>query len=542
MSSVEGTPIRKILLVWPRFPDTFWSFNHALPFLGKKAYVPPLGLLTVAAYIPRDIAVRLVDLNTRALDDADMEWADVVFVSAMIVQAPAVVEIVQRCKAHGRVVVAGGPFFTESFDNFDFVLRGSGPTFDACIDHYVLGEGEDILAEFVADFLAGKARRVYRATGFPDITGTPVPRWDLIDAAAYQSLPVQYSRGCPFNCEFCDIVVLNGHKPRTKTVFQVIAELEAILATGFRGVVFFVDDNFIGNTRKLKAEVLPAIVAWQEQHGHPFTFNTEASMNLASDHELVDLLVRAGFRSVFLGIETPSESALKECGKVQNTHLDLLRAVKYLQGEGLTVHAGFIVGFDSDDETIFDRQFRFIQEAGICGAMVGVLQVGPKTRLHARLSGEGRLVQGGVTGDNLSDELTFVPKMGADALVAGYRRLLARLYSPRHYFARAKTFLEAYKIIPSKTVPRAKAPAGRFLKILWAVGVRKGGRWPFWKLFGWALFKRPAALLPAISLALTGYHYEKIARSISGRSSPPPVANGPARSGYFQAKAIAGAK
>ena len=296
----------KILLVYPQYPDTFWSFKHALKFIAKKAAFPPLGLLTVAAMLPKEWEKKLVDMNVANLSTRDIEWADYVFISAMVVQKASVKDIIQRCNKLGTKIVAGGPLFTTGYEEFDGV------------DHFVLNEAEITLPAFLENLSKGYARHIYTSAEYPQISATPIPAWELIDMKKYSSMSVQYSRGCPFDCEFCDIVVLNGHKPRTKTKDQLLAELDKLYKRSWRGRVFIVDDNFIGNKRKLKVEILPALSKWLKQKGHPFSFLTEASMNIADDEELMQLMVKANFDTVFVGIETTNEESLSECGKSQN--------------------------------------------------------------------------------------------------------------------------------------------------------------------------------------------------------------------------------
>jgi len=351
----------KILLVYPKYPDTFWSLKHALKFISKRATHPPLGLLTVAALLPKEWSKKLVDMNVTPLGDRDIEWADLVFVSAMSIQKASVEEVIGRCKRLGVAVVAGGPLFTTDHEGF----KG--------IDHLVLNEAEVTLPLFLRDLENGRAKRLYTSREFPDLERTPIPLWELIDMKKYATMSIQYSRGCPFNCEFCDISVLYGRKVRTKNKDRLLAELESLYAHGWRGDVFFVDDNFIGNRRALKAEILPAIIEWMENRKYPFCFNTEASVDLSDDERLMQLMVNAGFISVFVGIETPNEESLAECNKVQNKNRDLIGSVKKLQRSGLYVTGGFIVGFDNDPPSIFERLIAFIQESGIVTAMVGLL-------------------------------------------------------------------------------------------------------------------------------------------------------------------------
>lgn len=484
-----------VLLLYPEFPTTFWSFKHALKFVRKRASLPPLGLLTVAAMLPRDWSLRLVDVNVRALSDADLAWADLVCLSAMIAQRGSAVELIGRCRAAGKTIVAGGPLFTSAPMDFPEV------------DHLVLNEAELTLPPFLRDLVAGQARRVYAATRYANIQESPVPLWSLAEVHRYGSLALQFSRGCPFDCEFCDVTAKFGHAPRVKTAAQVIAELEAIHATGWRGNVFFVDDNLIGNKRALRQELLPALIAWQRARRWRFPFYTEASINLADDEELMRLMREAGFDAVFIGIETPDASALAECNKRQNQGRDLIADVKRIQRAGLQVQGGFIIGFDSDLPNIFGRQIDFIQRSGICTAMVGLLNALPDTRLHARLKREGRLI-GKSTGDNVDGTVNFVPRMAWDQLREGYRNVLREIYSPRPYYQRVRTFLREYRR------PRARAPFGwrQVFALAWSsvrLGIVGRERFQYWRLLLWTSIHRPALLPIAVTLAIYGHHFRK---------------------------------
>ena len=367
----------KILMVYPQYPDTFWSFKHALGFISKKAAFPPLGLLTVAAMLPKDWEIKLIDMNVAHLKDKDIKWADYVFISAMSVQSESVWSVIKRCKDLDARTVAGGPYFTMQPDLF----KGH-------VDHLVLNEAEITLQPFIEDVIEGCPKPLYQTTEWPDISSTPVPRWDLLDINKYSSVCVQYSRGCPFDCEFCDIVILNGHTPRTKSAEQLIGDLQGLHERGWKQSVFIVDDNFIGNKRKLKSETLPALIKWMDKIKHPFSFITEASVNLSDDEELMHLMAEAGFDTVFVGIETPNDDSLTECGKKQNLNRNLVDAVRVLHNHGLQVHGGFIVGFDSDPISIFENQISFIQNSGIVTAMVGLLNAPHGTKLHKRLQKE----------------------------------------------------------------------------------------------------------------------------------------------------------
>jgi radical SAM superfamily enzyme YgiQ (UPF0313 family) len=489
----------KILLVSPRTPDTFWSFKHALRFVSRKSSIPPLGLLTVAAMLPSEWELKLVDKNVERLKDEDLLWADYVLVGAMIVQRESVHEIVARCTALGKIVIAGGPLFTTGHEAFPE------------IKHFVLGEAEEIMAQVVADMRRGQLQNIYRATGWPDITQTPVPRWDLINLRHYVTMSVQFSRGCPFDCEFCDIIVMNGRVPRTKTPAQLIAELDALCRRGWKDMVFIVDDNFIGDKRRTKT-LLHALIEWRQRARPGIGFLTEASVNLADDPELCALMVQAGFKKVFVGIETPSVEALVECRKRQNQNRDLVAAVQTLQRAGLEVMGGFIVGFDSDQSDIFKRQFEFIQRSGVTTAMVGLLTALPQTRLWQRLKREGRL-ETESTGNNTDAALNFRPKLNREFLQSGYRELVKKLYEPGAYYQRIRTFLKSHR----PTGPRlrmSRADCIAFFKSLWLLGVWHRGRVGYWRLFWGTLLRRPRQFPHAIELAILGYHFRLVANSL----------------------------
>jgi len=489
----------RALLVYPEFPDTFWSFKHALRFVRKQASSPPLGLLTVAAMLPAEWSLRLVDTNVQALTDADIEWSECVFISAMGVQRPSVDRIIARCRAAGRTIVAGGPLFTAQADQFGDV------------DHLVLNEAELTLQPFLNDFAAGRAQRVYRTTAYADLRKTPVPRWDLVRLNGYQSMPVQFSRGCPFDCDFCDVTAQLGHRPRTKQTSQVIAELDRLYALGWRGGVFFVDDNLIGNKRSLKAQLLPALIAWRKGK-RGMAFGTQASINLADDAQLMAMMAQAGFDTVFVGIETPSEGALLECSKKQNLNRDLVADTRRLQRAGLQVQGGFILGFDSDASSAPQRMAEFIQRSGIVTAMVGLLQALPGTRLHQRMMQAGRLVLGG-SGDNVDGTTNIIPLGGSDWLRRAYKDLLERLYAPKAYYRRVRMLLREYqppkikgRLDPGFLREQALACARSVVRL----GIVGKERVEYWKLVAWTLARRPKLLPMAVTLAIYGYHFRMI--------------------------------
>ncbi|MDY6970843.1 MAG: B12-binding domain-containing radical SAM protein [Thermodesulfobacteriota bacterium] len=484
-----------ILLIYPEFPDTFWSFKHALKFIRKRATFPPLGLLTVAAMLPKEWSKRLIDINVKKLTEIDLAWADYVFVSAMVVQRESARSIISQCKGAGLKVIAGGPLFTNENGDFEDV------------DHFVLNEAEITLPRFLADLEKGRARHIYKTTEFCDITQTPAPMWELANMKKYASMSVQFSRGCSFNCEFCNVTALFGHRPRVKTVEQILAELDGLYELGWRGQIFFVDDNFIGNREYLKSQLLPALVEWQKgKKGVPFC--TEASVNLADDETLMEMMFEAGFDAVFIGIETPDKDCLAECNKQQNKNRDLIESVKRIQRSGLQVQGGFIVGFDNDTQSIFQRQIDFIQNSGIVTAMVGLLQAPPGTKLYERLKKEGRLL-GQMSGDNVDGTTNIIPKMDLEILHSGYKNIMSHIYSPKQYYSRIRTFLREYKA-PKVEISLDFQRCMAFFRSNICLGVLSKGRFQYWNLLIWTIFRRPGLFPLAVTLAIYGHHFRKI--------------------------------
>ncbi|MBI2571472.1 MAG: B12-binding domain-containing radical SAM protein [Candidatus Schekmanbacteria bacterium] len=495
----------RILLVYPEHPrTTYWSFSQVLSLTGKRSAMPPLGLVTVAALLPEKYELRLVDMNVEPLTDEDILWADAVFTSTMIVQEKSLDEVIARAHRLRVPVVAGGPHPTACHDRIDGV------------SHLVLGEAEDVMERFLEDFEHGCAAPVYRAQGMPDVTRTPQPRFDLLRRDAYASMAVQYSRGCPYHCEFCDIWKLYGNRPRVKQPEQVVAELDALYELGWRGAVFFVDDNFIGN-KKLVKQLLPHIGSWQAAKGYPFSLFTEASVNLAGDEELLIAMRDAGFSMVFLGIETPSSAALSETKKMQNMRMDLLASVHAIQAAGMEVSAGFIVGFDSDEEDIFDRQIAFIEKARIPMAMVGVLTALPGTELYARLAAEGRLT-GESEGNNTHTMVTnFKTRLEQQVLADGYERIIATLYDLplRNYFRRCRAFLSGLGPNPHfgrRTDRKDVRALG--LALVRAPWTRHGRA--FLRFLAWSLLVNRRGFPEAARLGIVGFHFREITRGAVG--------------------------
>ena len=486
----------RALLVAPQFPDTFWSFRHALRFVRKRASFPPLGLLTVAAMLPRDWTLRVVDTNVNNLTDEDIAWADTVWLGGMTIQKESALEILARCKAAGVTTIVGGPMAT------------CEPEVFADADHLVLNEGEVTLPPFLADLEAGQTERVYASPIKPELTTSPTPRWDLINMKHYASMSLQFSRGCPYDCDFCNVTALLGKKPRTKEPLQVIDELDALYQAGWRGPVFFVDDNLIGNRREVR-KLLPEIASWRKGK-KPLPLYTEATINLADDEPLQKAMVDAGFDTIFVGIETPDEQALQECKKTQNSKRDLTADVRKLHRAGLQVQAGFIVGFDSDTPSIFQRQIDFIQNSGIVTAMVGLLQAPVGTRLYETLKEQGRLLTN-MTGDNVDGSTNVITKMPIDLLKSGYRSIMDNIYSPDAYLKRVKLFLKDYKA-PEVSKGIGWSQIGTLLRSMWGLGVVGRGRWHFWRLLGWTVARRPQHFALAVRLWIYGHHFREVCR------------------------------
>jgi len=486
-----------VLLVYPHYPDSFWGFRHALRFISKKAAIPPLGLITVSAMLPTTWQKKLVDMNVTSLTTRDIQWADYVFISAMYIQKKSVDRIIDECVKYGVKIVAGGPLFTQEYQNY------------FQIDHFILNEAEITLPLFLRDLNEGSPKKVYKTSEFANISDTPTPDFHLLSSKSYAFMNIQISRGCPFSCEFCEITSLFGHKVRTKSITQIINELDKLYKLNWRGPVFIVDDNFIGNKRVMKNNLLPAMKEWMQKNKYPFTFNTETSINLADDEELMHLMTETGINSVFVGIETPEECSLHECNKVQNKNRNMLQSIKKIQQAGMQVSGGFIVGFDSDSAKVFQRQIDFIQQSGIVSAMVGLLNAPKNTRLYERLKAENRLTNE-ATGNNTDLSMNFIPRMNYHELIEGYKKIIRNIYTTKPYYERIRRLLLNYKPRLKKPVKINIVGLKAFIKSIFIIGLVNKGRIDYWKLLLWTLFRRPALLVDAITFAIYGYHFRKV--------------------------------
>lgn len=488
----------KIYLVAPKNPESFWTFDRVLPSLGKRCVFPNLALPTVAGLTPPHHEVVLCDENVEPVDlDTD---ADIVGITGFVVHKRRMFELAEAFRRRGKMVVAGGPFATLCPEE----LEGK-------VDVLVVGEAEYTWPQFLRDYEAGSWQAEYRQDEKPSMLDSPLPRFDLLKTDRYRSMAIQFARGCPFNCEFCDIIVMYGRRPRTKSVAQVLAEVEAIHALGV-GNIFVVDDNFIGNKREAKA-LLTAIARWQAERGFPIEFMTEVSLNVAQDDELLHLMTKAHFTTIFVGIESPRAASLQESNKLQNTREDIVSAVHRIQAAGIEVMAGMIVGFDNDDPSIFEEQFRFIQQARIPISMTGMLNAVPKTPLHERLRAAGRLIA-----ESVGDQFVFtniVPGgMSRLELYEGYQTLLRRLYDYRAYRRRAMDFiLNRGTLLSSRMVAR-RDDLAVLARIMWTCILRASPRRALLTLSMCleTAWRRPRAIRHAFTLALMHKHlYEYVA-------------------------------
>jgi radical SAM superfamily enzyme YgiQ (UPF0313 family) len=489
----------KILMVYPKYPDSFWSFSHALRFISKKAAVPPLGLITVSAMLPVTWQKKLIDMNVTPLLTSDIIWADYVFLSAMYIQKESVNTVIEECMKQNVKIVAGGPLFSQEYENYPQ------------INHFVLNEAEITLLPFLRDLGEGHPKKIYKTAEYADITASPAPDYSLLSRKDYAFMNLQVTRGCPFACDFCEITSLLGHKVRMKDTSQIINELEVLYNLKWRGPVFIVDDNFIGNKKEIKNDLLPALKQWMKLHKYPFTFNTETSINLADDDDLMKMMVETGFSSTFIGIETPEEKTLHDCNKIQNKNRDMLQSIKKIQKAGLQVSGGFIVGFDSDTPTIFQRQIDFIQQSGIVSAMVGLLNAPKNTSLYKRLEMENRLTTD-ATGSNTDMSMNFIPKMNYLELLEGYKKIIKNIYTAKPYYKRVRQLLLNYNRIHARQHRIEFSFLNAFIKSIIIIGIINKGRGEYWKFLIWTLFNRPGLFMDAMTFVVYGYHFRAVYR------------------------------
>lgn len=504
-----GTRI-KALMVWPKIPDSFWTFTGMMELLPETVVMPPLGLITVAALCPKEWDIRLIDQAVEELRDADILWADLVMVSAMRVQRKGLEEVLARARRLGRRTIVGGPFAS---GNPDEMLK--------LADHVVVGEPDDVFTQIAQALEEGSAKRLYTIEDKPDLTATPVPRFDLLKTHAYASMPVQFSRGCPFQCEFCDIIILYGRKPRTKLPQQVMAELDTLLGLGWKKQVFIVDDNFIGN-HWLALKLAGELEKWQQARGYPIAFYTEASMDLARHPALIEAMVKANFFYVFVGIESPSKESLIETKKLQNLSIDPLEAIKLVQGKGLWVTGGFILGFDSDTEDIFEQQIDFVERAAIPWALLNFLHALPKTALHARMKREGRMIEDCVSsGDGTRPNFQTV--LPPRVLLRGFQKTLTSMYDPTLFYERAWRSLEAWQTRRCQQ-PAQQPGLGDIIKIvlrsIWHQGVRSSYRRAYWNYFlrvATHCLTNRAKLWMGFTMLISGHHFIPYAKELVER-------------------------
>jgi len=498
----------RVLLIYPKFPKTFWSFDRAVELMGHQVLLPPLGLITVAALLPQHWEYQLVDCNVREVSQAEWEWADLTILSAMIVQKKDLAHQIDLAKQHKCRVAVGGPFATSTPEAEELKK----------VDYLVLDEGEITLPKLVEALSRGAATGTLTADGEkPDLSTSPIPRFDLLDRHAYAMMAVQFSRGCPFQCEFCDIIVLYGRKPRTKTPQQLIQELEVLYNLNWRGDVFLVDDNFIGNKRSVKL-LLSELEPWQKCHSYPFSFTTEASIDLANDEELMDQMVASGFNRTFLGIETPDTTSLTGAGKHQNTRTSLLEAVDRITGKGLLVMAGFILGFDGERAGAGQRIVDFVNQSNIPVAMLGILQALPKTALWHRLEAEKRLIKLDTKFETgiQTNLLNFLPSRPMEEIAVEFIEAFDQLYEPSNYLERIfkySTMLgskrgqlrTSFKGVVAH-LNRPAAIAG-VLTLFWNQGLRRKSRWLFWRYLIKIMVERPQVLDQYLWMCLLNEHF-----------------------------------
>ncbi|MGQ4647186.1 DUF4070 domain-containing protein [Lyngbya aestuarii] len=492
----------KALLLYPRFPQTFWSYDRFMEIAGLKAVIPPLGIITIASLLPEDWEIRFHDRNVALETEADWEWCDIVILSAMLAQKQDFQQLIQKAVGLGKKVAVGGPYPTSVPEH----ALASGA------DYLILDEGELTIPLFLEAIAQGQEQGIFRSLEKPDVSLSPMPRFDLLKLDSYFAMAIQFSRGCPFNCEFCDIISLYGRKPRTKEPSQTLAELQFLYELGWRGTLFVVDDNFIGNKRNVKC-LLRELIPWMEERNYPFSFLTEASVNLAEDSELLDLMVKAGFYSVFLGIETPDQDSLKVTHKYQNTRHPLVEACRIINQAGLLIYAGFIIGFDGEKTGAGERMQAFIEETSIPQPMVGILQALPNTALWQRLKQEQRL-QEGVGVVELGDQnslMNFIPSRPIAEIAREYVQTIWKVYELESYLRRC--FQQCLNIANHpKRGQSAYFPPGKgarlVAQLIWRQGIRRPEiRGLFWRQLWRILREKPQFLNMYLGLCAAGEHF-----------------------------------
>lgn len=490
----------KVLLLYPQFPQSFWSYDRFMEIAGLKAVIPPLGILTVAALLPRDWEIRFCDRNVANETEADWKWCDLVILSAMLVQKADFQALIRKATRLGKPVAVGGPYPTSVPQD----------ALEAGADFLILDEGEMTVPKFLDALQQGETQGIFRSVEKPDVTQSPMPRFDLLRRDAYFMMAIQFSRGCPFNCEFCDIISLYGRKSRTKEPQQALAELQTLYDLGWRGAIFVVDDNFIGNQRNVK-RFLRELIPWMQQHNYPFTFITEASVNLAEDDELLQLMGEAGFNAVFLGIETPDQDSLHVTRKVQNTRNPLIEACQKINEAGMLIYAGFILGFDGERAGAGDRIQAFVEQTSIPQPMLGILQALPNTALWERLKQEQRLIEsnGHPTGDQ-NTLMNFVPTRAIAEIAREYVEGFWMLYEPQKYLSRC--LQQCLKVRFQSRQQTTQLPLRKGLQLaaqlIWHQGIcRPEIRVQFWHQLWIILLQKPEVLSVYLGLCAAGEHF-----------------------------------
>ena len=498
----------KILLVYPEMPDTFYAFKHLTKVVGKKSAFPPVGLLTVAAMLPVYWELKLIDTNVTKLNDSEILWADMIFISAMNTQAQSTFELVEKCKNLGAKLVAGGPLFTHEYKRF--------PT----IDHFILNEAEITLPIFLKDLENNSLKKIYSTSEFANVNETPIPRWELINMNDYSYATVQYTRGCPYFCDFCDVTTLFGRKPRVKTPKQIIGELDAILKNGNPGMILFADDNLIGNKGKLTKELLPELIKWRDKNKYAPGFDTQLTINLADDDELMQDMLEAGFRKIFVGIETLDEDTLKQIQKGQNTKRNLVENINKLHMHGFMVNGAFIVGLDNDKPSIFQNIIDFVKETGIVLVIINLLKAPVGTELYTKMVADGRIIKE-LDFDEKKSNLIHI--MEKETLHDGYTMIIEELYSPRSIFERAKTFLLIERTTKVKNGIKRKftfAEIKMAISVIYRLGVTDENRSYFWKLIIWTIFNSKISKLDlAIFFSALMHQYSQLWKSFKEENS-----------------------